>query len=218
MSSATALRRIAGDRAAGAAELVVERDGGGERGEAAGEPDTQVVECARAVAFEREDVLAGVEDRFDALAQRCQVRAAAALVGAAGAHDRRAELGELGFEVLAAEVLVADQDQHLAALALAARDQLQADELLVDLWGGQRERPGGAVGRKQRVQPKAPEEAAVAGAVAVVGGVGERVGETGGAAALDGLARARALDRRGIDEQHVVEEARTLTREPSDHG
>src|SRR5512144_775607 len=156
MSSATALRRIAGDRAAGAAELVVERDGGGERGEAAGEPDTQVVECACAVAFEREDVLAGVEDRLDALAQRRQVRAAVALVLAARAHDRRVELGELGFEVLAAEVLVADQDQHLAALAFAARDQLQADELLVDLRGGQRERPGGAVGRKTARAAESP--------------------------------------------------------------
>src|SRR5512144_1459711 len=169
MSSATALRRIAGDRAAGATEAVVERDGGGERGEAAGEPDAQIVECARAVALEREDVLAGVEDRLDALAQRRQVRAAAALILAAGAHDRRVELGELGLEVLAAEVLVADQDQHLAAVALAARDQLQTDEFLVDLRGGQRERPGGAVGREQGVQPEAPEEPAVAGAVAIVG-------------------------------------------------
>jgi len=77
----------------------------------------------------------------------------------------------IGFELLAAEVLVADQDQHPAALAFATRDHLQADLLLVDLRRGQRQRPGGAVQREQRVQSKAPEETAVAGAVAVVGGV-----------------------------------------------
>ena len=40
---------------------------------------------------------------------------------------------EIGFELAAAEVLVADRDRHLAGLALAARDQLQADLALVDL-------------------------------------------------------------------------------------
>ena len=72
-------------------------------------------------------------------------------------------------------LFIADQDQHLPECSLAAGDHLQADEFLVDLRGGERERPGSAVGREQSVQPKAPEVAAVAGAVAVIGSVGERV-------------------------------------------
>jgi hypothetical protein len=120
---------------------------------------------------------AGLEDRLDALAGRREMGAAAGFVFAAGAHDRRVEVGELGFEVLAAKVFVADQDQHLAGLACAARDHLQADQFLVDLGRGQRERSGRAVQGEQGVQPKAPEVAGMARAVAVVAGVGERIGE-----------------------------------------
>jgi hypothetical protein len=84
------------------------------------------------------------------------------------------------------------QDQHLAGLALTARDELQADLALVDLRGGQRERSGGAVHREQRVQPKAPEEAAVAGAIAIVGGIPEP-------RALGRLNAACAFHRGGVD-------------------
>src|ERR1035438_3989024 len=181
MSSATVLCGVADGGAAGAAESVVECDCGGECGEACDESDAEIFEGAGAVAFEREDVFAGLEDRLDALADRCEVGAAAGLVFAAGADDRRVEVGELGFEVLATEVLVADQDQHLAGLSLAARDHLQADELLVDFRGGQRERARGSVEGEQGVQPEAPEEAAVACAVAGVRGGGEGVREGPGA-------------------------------------
>ena len=57
MSSATGSGGVAGERAAGAAEAVVECDCGGECGESAGEVDTEVLEGARAVAYEGEDVL-----------------------------------------------------------------------------------------------------------------------------------------------------------------
>src|SRR3954447_1737658 len=191
---------VAGERSAGAAEAVVERDCGGERGEAAGEADAQLVQDAGAVAFEAEDVLGGEEDRFDALADRREVRSAALFVLAARAVNRGVERSEVGFELASAEVLVADDDQHLAGLAFAARDELQADALFVDLRRGQRQRPGGAVEREQRVQSEAPEEAAVAGAVAVVGGVGEL-------AAARRLDAARALHRRGVDEHQLVVEA-----------
>ena len=72
---------------------------------------------------------------------------------------------------LAAEVLIADQEQHLPAGSFAAGEHLQAHELLVDLRGGQRQRSRGAVQGEQGVQAKPVEVAAVAGAVAVVGGV-----------------------------------------------
>ena len=56
----------------------------------------------------------------------------------------------------------------------------------------------------------------MAGAVAVVGGVGERVGEARAAATLDRLKRAGALDRRGVDEQQLVVEAGAVARELAD--
>src|SRR3954454_9990440 len=119
MSCAAGSGGVAGQRAAGAAEAVIECDGGGQRGEAAGESDAQLVQDAGVVAFEAEDVLGGEEDRFDALADGREVWSAAAFL-AAGAVDLRVERGEVGFELAPAEVLVADDDQHLAALAFAA--------------------------------------------------------------------------------------------------
>src|SRR3954447_4023038 len=124
MSCAAGSGGVAGERAAGAAEAVVERDRRGERGEAAGEPHMQLVQDAGAVAFEAEDVLGGEEDRFDALADRREVRSAAFLVFAARAVDLGVERAQVGLELSAAEVLVADDDQHLAGLAFAARDEL----------------------------------------------------------------------------------------------
>src|SRR5438128_6452447 len=109
MSSATRLCGVGGEVAAGEAELVVEHDRGGQCGEPGAQSDPEVSEGAGAVALEREDVLAGLEDRFDPLADRRQVRSASCLVLAAGSHDRGFECREFGLEVLAAEVLVTDQ-------------------------------------------------------------------------------------------------------------
>ena len=121
---------------------MVERDGGRERGEPGGKSDAEVVEGARAVALEGEDVLAGLEDRFDPLADRREVWDASSLVFAAWSHDRRFQRGQFGLEVLAAEVLVADQNQRLSGCSFAAGDHLYADELLVDLRGGERQCSG----------------------------------------------------------------------------
>src|SRR3954470_6038666 len=89
MSCAAGSGGVASQRAAGAAEAVVECDGGGQGGEAAGEADAQLVQDARAVAFEAEDVLGGEEDRFDALADRREVRSAPGLVLAARRTPQR---------------------------------------------------------------------------------------------------------------------------------
>src|SRR5919108_2880994 len=169
VSSSTGSGGVLGQRSARETEAVVERDGGGEREEAAGQSGPEAVQGAGAVAFEGEDVFGGPVDRLDPLADRREVQALAGLVFAAWAMDRDVEGGEVGFEPLAAEVLVADQREELAGLSPAARDQLQADLLLVDLRRGQCHRPGGAVHREQGVQPEAVEVAAVAGAGNVVG-------------------------------------------------
>src|SRR3954454_5742835 len=139
MSSSTGSGGVLGEGAAGEAESVVEGDGGGECQEAAGQPGAQAVQGAGAVAFEGEDVFGGPVDRLDALADRCEVKSVAGLVFAARAMNRGVEGGKVDLELLAAEVLVADQRKELAGLALAARDQLQADLLLVDLRRGQRD-------------------------------------------------------------------------------
>ena len=67
-------------RSAGAAEAVVEGDGGGERQKASGQAGAQALQRARAVALEGEDVLRAPEDRLDPLADRGEVRPAASFV------------------------------------------------------------------------------------------------------------------------------------------
>jgi hypothetical protein len=57
--------------------------------------------------------------KVDSLADRGDVRAAAILVFAARSEDRRVQAGELGPEVLATEVLIADQDHRVSWLAFA---------------------------------------------------------------------------------------------------
>ena len=79
------------------------------RGErASADAGAQAVQGAGAVAFEREQVFASPEDAFDALADRCQVRAAAEFVFAARSDDGHAELRACLFEVAADVALVAD--------------------------------------------------------------------------------------------------------------
>jgi hypothetical protein len=65
---------------AGAAELVVEGDRGGEAAESGEDAIAEAGEGAGAVAFEGEEVFTGPEDRFDPLADRREVRPGAGFV------------------------------------------------------------------------------------------------------------------------------------------
>src|SRR5215210_6918521 len=103
---------------AGASELVVEGDGGRQAAEALKDAFPEAGECASAVALERKQVFAGPEDRFDALADRREMRAVWGFVLASWSHDRGAACGDGGGEVAAGVALVAQQ--RLAAAALAA--------------------------------------------------------------------------------------------------
>src|SRR3954454_25256526 len=199
MSSSTRLGGVVDEGAGGAAELVVERDAGGEGEQSLADACSEAVQGAGAVAFEREQVFAGPEDAFDALADRGQVRPWTGLVFAARSDDQRVAVAHLGGEVAAGVALVADHDQRPAALA--ALDEFQADVAFVAFGAGQRDRARGAVKGEQAVRPKAPEEAAVAAAVAVVDGVGERT-------AAYRLDAAGTLHRGRVDDQQVVIEAR----------
>ncbi len=70
MVDSARLGAVVDEGAAGAAELVVEGDRGGEADEALQDAFSEAGECAGAVTFEGEDVLAGPEDALDALADR----------------------------------------------------------------------------------------------------------------------------------------------------
>src|SRR5213080_983360 len=114
MSSSTGSGGVVGERAWRAAEAVVEGDCGCEREEAHLDAGCEAVEGAGSVPFEREQVFAGLEDRFDALTDRCEVWPAGGFV-----------LGGGGFELATGVALVADHTQ--VAGSLATREQCQAD-------------------------------------------------------------------------------------------
>src|SRR5436190_3108103 len=204
MSSSTGLGGVVGEGAWWAAEAVVESNCGGECEEADLDAGGEAVEGAGAVAFEGEEVFAGLEDRLDPLADRCQVWSAGGLVFAPRSDDGGVEPAGRGFELLAGVAFVADHAER--AGALAAGEQCQADVALGGLRRGEHQRARGAVEREQAVQAEAPEVAAVAGAVAEVGGVCEL-------AAPGRLDAAGALDRGRVNQHQVVVEAGAVASE-----
>src|SRR5574338_791677 len=165
MSSSTGLGGVVGECAWGAVEAVVEADRGGEGEEAAVDAGAQAVQAAGGVAFEGEQVFAGVEDRFDPLSDWGEVGAAVGLVFAAGPDDRRLEVSRGLFELAAGVAFVADDGE--GTVRIEAGEQLEADVSLGGLGRGELQRSRGAVQREQAVQAEAPEVAVVGGAVAV---------------------------------------------------
>jgi hypothetical protein len=83
---------IVDERAARAAEFVVEGDAGCEAEEALEYALFDAVEGSRAVAFEGEQVFAGPEDRLDPLPDRGEVGALSGLVLAPRSYDRRVQM------------------------------------------------------------------------------------------------------------------------------
>src|SRR5664280_197479 len=203
-STPAASGAVVDQRAAGTPQPVVEADAGGEAEEPREDALTQPSQGTRPMTLEREQVLAGPEDRFDALTNRRQVRTAAGFVGASGAHHRGAQISDCGRELTPGVTLVADE--HFAAAASTTLEQFEADLALVARGRRQSERSGRTVRRAERVQAQTPEPARVSGAVAVAGHV--REGRT-----LDRLPAAAALDGGRVDEQQFVARARALLRE-----
>src|SRR5664279_467169 len=139
-STPAASGAVVDESTAGPPQPVVEADAGGEAEEAAEHPLTQARHGARPVALQGEHVLAGPEDRLDALADGGEVRTASTLVLARGAHDEGAQLGRGEGELAPGVALVADQHFAAAALELLARCARRI---------GERERPWGDVRRGQ---------------------------------------------------------------------
>src|SRR5450830_1500148 len=183
---------------------VVEADAGRQAKEARQDALAQPRHGARPMTLQGEQVLAGPEDRLDALADGREVRAAARFIFARRTRHGGAHLGDRRRELTAGVALVADEQP--AAGAAEAGQQLKADLTLVAPGISQGERPRRAVGGGQEVQAQAPEEARVGSAVAVAGHDAE--GRT-----LRGLTAAATLHRGRVDEQQLVSEARALLRE-----
>src|SRR5215211_1369689 len=123
MTDATGLGGVGDERAAGAAELVVECYAGGECERSGGDAGAQPSQGAGAVAFEREDVFAGLDDRLDALADAGDDRGLAGLVFAVGPDDPGAELVRGGGELGAGVALVGDDRLAAAERARQHRER-----------------------------------------------------------------------------------------------
>src|SRR6266545_5512626 len=111
MIDSTRSGHVGHERAARSPELVVEPDARCERQDPRADARAQALGGASAVALQREEVLEGLKDRLDPLADASQARAAArGLVRAGRAHHLPAELGHGGLEGGADIALVADDD------------------------------------------------------------------------------------------------------------
>jgi len=152
---------------------------------------------------------------LDALADRREVGAAAGLVFAAGADDRRVEVGELGFEVLAAEVLVAIRSASGRAVATQRATICRQTSFSSTFWRSNASARG-VPSRANRACSRKPQKKRLWHcAVAVVGGVGECVREARGPATLDRLP-GRRTPRGGVHEQQLVIEAGAVAGELAD--
>src|SRR5919202_6030652 len=96
------------ERAARTSEPVVDIDAGGERQDPLCDARPEVGQGARPMALQGEDVLAGLEHRLDALADRGQVEPVGSLVLARRPQHQRPEPLERALELTARVALVAD--------------------------------------------------------------------------------------------------------------
>src|SRR5436305_10909285 len=143
MSSSTGSGCVVGEGAWRPAEAVVEGDGGCECEESHVDAGGEAVEGAGAVAFQGEQAFAGLEDRFDSLPDRGEVRPVAGFVSAAGADDRGVEVGGELLELAAGVAFVAE---HVGVSgAVAALQEGEADVAFGCLGRGEYERARGAV-------------------------------------------------------------------------
>ena len=116
---------------------------------------------AASVAFERELVFGGVDDRFDPLTDTAEVAVAGLLVLAVGAEQEGCELADGLFELLAGEAFVADHDLFAVQLAGAAHpvEQRRGDLAFGLVRGREAEAVRHPVGGADEIEPKTPEVA-----------------------------------------------------------
>ena len=174
---------------------MVEPDRGGQDQQPCANAGPEPFRGAGTVAFQREQILEGLEHRRDPLSDPAQVGTAAGrFVQPARPDHRAADRGDLPLEGSADIALVADDD---LAAAKTARQQLQGDLPLLLVGASELGPAWGAVHRADQVQAHAPEKPRVAAAVAVAGALAK-------AGATDRLQRAGALDRGRVQQHEVV--------------
>jgi hypothetical protein len=201
MIDSTPLPVVVDQGSAGTTELVVEADAGSETEKALQYAFFEARKGASPMAFQGEEILAGVEDGFDTLAKGSQVRTFPGFVPALGTDHGRLKLSDGRGELFARVALVGKQD--LPSVSFAALKQFQADFSFIALGRGQLKGPGSTVGSEDGVQAHSPEVAGMAGAVPVVTDVGK-------SGAQRRLPASSALDRSGVDKQKVVIETGAL--------
>src|SRR6266540_204440 len=179
------------------AELVVEPDAGGQGQQPRADALPEPLGRACAVTLQGEQILEGLEDRLDALADEAEEGAAARLVLASRANHAAPERGHGALEVSSGIALVAD---HGLSALKAARQELQGHPALRALGRTQDGRARGAIEGARQVQAHAPEVARVALAPAVSAAGAEL-------RAAGGLGRAPALHRGGVQQHQVIVES-----------
>jgi hypothetical protein len=201
MIDSTPLPVVVDQSPAGTTQSVVEADAGGQTEKALQYALFETSQGTSSVAFQSEDVLAGVEDGFDALPKRSNMWTFPGLVFSLGPdHDSLQVFG--GRSELSARIsLVAEQD--LPARSPAAVEELKSNISFIAFGRGDLKGPGSAVGGEDSVQTHSPEIAGVAGAIAVVTDVGK-----GGTQSR--LPASSTFNRGGVDEQKVVRETGAL--------
>src|SRR5918995_4623488 len=161
----------------GLAGAVVVPDRGGQGQDALYDADPDPGGGVTAVLFEVELAFEGVVDGLDDLAQRLEelISCSWGLALAGRAQQLEAGVGEGGLEVAAEVVLVGDHDlpgPSGGQVGVGGEDAEQG-LALVGLRAGQGEADRQPVQGAQQVQPQSPEEARMAGAVAVLGPPGQ---------------------------------------------
>ena len=147
------------------------------------------------------------KDRLDPLPDRGQVRPGVGLASTGRTHDGCPKAVHFGGELATGIGLVADEGQ--ACGSLKAPDHLQRHLAIVAIGRGEPKRTRRAVGREDRVQAESPKEPGMRCAISVSGGLAQ-------GRAFDRLARTCALDRGGVDQQHLVGETGAPTGKHAD--
>ena len=152
------------------------------------------------------------DDRLDALPQPVREVPGLLLVLAGRAQQYQVTPGQVGLEVAAEVVLVADDGLPgmLVHHVTAGLEHVQERLALIGLGAGQGEQHRQPGQRADQVQPQPPEVPGVTGAVAVLR-------PPGGVAAPDRLPGPAALHRRGVHHPHVIAPQRGVHRQHPDH-
>src|ERR1700730_5520489 len=155
---------VGGEVAAWVTDCLVVDEAGCECEQPECDADAQSGDGAAAVAFEGELAFAGPDRRLDPWGDRSERAVASPLVFSIRSQEPCAVAGHELFELLAGEALVGE---HGVTVEIDALEHLRGDLALRRGGWGELEADRHPVGRAQQIEPKAPEEAAVALAPAV---------------------------------------------------